>query len=82
MLCGTNFEGADLTNVDFSSAYLVHCNFTNAKMEGVQFGQQPDTILDGPIACMDYSKETNLILCGCQDESINLVDFKNGTVLK
>ena len=42
MLSGTNLSGADLSDVNFTNAFLQNCNLEMAVMKDVQFGVFPD----------------------------------------
>ena len=64
-LHNTDLRGANLSGVNFTSAYLKNCNFEEAVMKDVQFGVFPDLKCGDKVYCVVMSKKGNLLACGC-----------------
>ncbi|KAG0288350.1 hypothetical protein BGZ96_007854 [Linnemannia gamsii] len=70
------FQEADLTNVDLSMSWLRKANFTNAKMEGVRFGELPYLEEDDSdvIFSCSYSPNGRMLAVGLAGGGLALYD--------
>ncbi|KAF9911816.1 WD_REPEATS_REGION domain-containing protein [Linnemannia zychae] len=73
-LDAAQFQGADLTGVNFSRSWLRQTDFSNAIMTGVQFGEWPFLSVDkDPTACA-YSGDGSLLAVGLSNGVIIIYD--------
>ena len=75
----TNFEGADLTDVEAINCFFVKTNFKSANLSGLNLGIFPD--LRGhseKITSVNFSPDGSQIVTGSKDELAIIWDVKTG----
>jgi len=70
MLSGTNLSGADLSDVNFTNAFLQNCNLEMAVMKDVQFGVFPDFKCNSGVNTIAMSKNGYLLVCGTENGQV------------
>ncbi|KAG0286702.1 hypothetical protein BGZ96_009247 [Linnemannia gamsii] len=66
------FQGADLTNVDFGMSWLRKADFSNAQMQGVQFGELPYLREDKAVRACLHSPDGKMLAVGLGDGSVTV----------
>ncbi|KAF9144372.1 hypothetical protein BG015_000133 [Linnemannia schmuckeri] len=70
------FQGADLTGVNLGMSWLRNADFSNARMEGVRFGELPYLEhTDGVLACC-YSPQRSMLAVGLKSGDLMLYDTR------
>ena len=76
----TNFEGANLIDVQAKNCFFVKTNFTSANLSGLNIGIFPD--LRGhtdPITSVSFSPDGTKIATGSIDQTVIIWDAKTGS---
>ncbi|KAG0289095.1 Target of rapamycin complex subunit lst8, partial [Linnemannia gamsii] len=66
------FQGADLTNVNLGMSWLRKADFSNAQMQGVQFGELPYLREDKAVRACLHSPDGKMLAVGLGDGSVTV----------
>ncbi|CAL6004192.1 NACHT_domain-containing protein [Hexamita inflata] len=67
MLEGSDFTGADLSNVDFQSVWLVNVKFNGSNMSNIEFGQRANISTQSAVLCTTFDKSEKHIICSLRN---------------
>ncbi|KAF9902583.1 WD_REPEATS_REGION domain-containing protein [Linnemannia zychae] len=68
----TNFQGADLRDVNLTRTWLRQANLQKATMSGVQFGELPYLTEDDQVWSCAYSLDRERLATGCRNGTVNI----------
>ncbi|KAG9062280.1 hypothetical protein KI688_006612 [Linnemannia hyalina] len=75
----TQFQGADLTGVNFSKSWLRRVDMSDAHMEGVRFGELPYLEMDETMLSCTCSPDGKMLGAGLFDGTIYIYDTSTWT---
>ncbi|KAF9092621.1 WD_REPEATS_REGION domain-containing protein, partial [Mortierella sp. GBA35] len=70
-------QGADLTGVNLTKVWIRQANLSDARMEGVHFGELPYLAEDGEVNCCVYSSDGHALAVGLNNGDITIYDTSN-----
>jgi WD40 repeat protein len=73
-LLSFNFQGADLTGVNPAQSWLIEADLSDARMEGVRFGELPYLELDTMVATCTYSPDGSMLALGLRSTYVDVYE--------